>query len=163
MEMPTTGALLWRVVLKWRAAVDRAVAPFGLTHAQYSLLGSLYALSRDGTRPSQRELADFAGLDPIYVSRLIKTLEKSGLVARERHPSDTRALQIGLTEHAAALFPRVAAIVRSLNDELLEPIGGSRGRRNQELVDTLQLLLGRSDALLAKHTDSQKPEGASKA
>jgi hypothetical protein len=51
-EDVTTGYLLWRVATKWRAAVDRAVAPLGLTHAQYSLLASLYGLSRSGTAPA---------------------------------------------------------------------------------------------------------------
>ena len=41
-ERPTTGFLLWRLTTRWRAAVDRALAPMGLTHAQYTLLASLY-------------------------------------------------------------------------------------------------------------------------
>jgi transcriptional regulator with XRE-family HTH domain len=44
--------------MKWRVAVDRAVGPLGLTHAQYSLLASLYGMTRDGQQPSQRQLAD---------------------------------------------------------------------------------------------------------
>ena len=77
LDDAATGRLLWRVTTRWRAAVDRAVAPLGLTHAQYTLLGSLYGLSRSGTRPSQRELADYAGLEPIYVSKLVRALESS--------------------------------------------------------------------------------------
>ena len=79
-ENTATGRLLWQVTMKWRATVDRAVAPLGLTHATYSLLGSLYDLTHQGRRPSQRELADFAGLDPIYVSKLVKALETAGLM-----------------------------------------------------------------------------------
>src|ERR1700724_3258521 len=78
----TTGALLWRLSMKWRTAVDRAVAPLGLTHAQYVVLASLYGLSRRGTRPSQRELADFTGLEPVYVSRIAKALESNGMIHR---------------------------------------------------------------------------------
>src|SRR5437667_225541 len=69
---PTTGSLVWRLSMRWRAAVDRAVAPLGLTHAQFVVLASLYGLACRGTRPSQRELADFTGLEPVYVSRLAK-------------------------------------------------------------------------------------------
>ena len=45
---PTPGHLVWRLSMKWRVAVDRAVAPLGLTHAQYVVLSSLSFLERDG-------------------------------------------------------------------------------------------------------------------
>ncbi|GHI03432.1 hypothetical protein Scel_17530 [Streptomyces cellostaticus] len=43
-EGATPGFLVWRLSMKWRVAVDRAVAPLGLTHAQYSLVASLYGM-----------------------------------------------------------------------------------------------------------------------
>ena len=58
-EHPTTGYLLWRLTTKLRTAVDRLLAPLGLTHAQYTLLASLYGFSHTGAQPSQRELADW--------------------------------------------------------------------------------------------------------
>ena len=42
------------------------------------MLASLYGLSRGGRLPSQRELADFTGLDPIYVSKLVRVLQSGG-------------------------------------------------------------------------------------
>jgi hypothetical protein len=45
---PTPGYLVWRLSMKWRVAVDRALAPLGLTHAQYVLLASLYGMEREG-------------------------------------------------------------------------------------------------------------------
>ena len=86
------GYLLWRLAMRWRAEVDRAVAPLGLTHAQYSVLASLYGLSRSGARPSQRQLADFTGLDAVYVSKLVRALEQSGFLARTTHTADPRAV-----------------------------------------------------------------------
>jgi DNA-binding MarR family transcriptional regulator len=137
----TTGYLLWRLATKWRAAVDRAVAPLGLTHAQYSLLAPLYGLSRAGTRPSQRELADFTGLEPIYVSKLARALESSGLVAREEHPSDPRAVSLRLTSKGSGIAVRAIEVVRRLQDELTAPIGGVNGERNRALVQVLRTLL----------------------
>lgn len=43
---PTPGFLVWRLANKWRVAVDRAMAPLGLTHAQYSLVASLHGMQR---------------------------------------------------------------------------------------------------------------------
>ncbi|MGO4429830.1 MarR family winged helix-turn-helix transcriptional regulator, partial [Streptomyces sp. MCAF7] len=97
-ESATAGFLVWRLSMKWRVAVDRAVVPLGLTHAQYSLMASLYGMSRSGLRPSQRRLADHTGLEPLYVSKLARALEAAGLVARTRDPSDPRAMQLSLTE-----------------------------------------------------------------
>ncbi len=136
-----TGSLLWRVSMKWRAAVDRAVGPLGLTHAQYSLLASLYGLTRTGARPSQRELADFSGLEPIYVSKLARTLEQAGLLARNENPADSRAVQLVLTEHGSDIAVRAIAVVRALQAELTAPIGGPGSSRDRELRHILQTLL----------------------
>ena len=64
---PTPGFLVWRLSTKWRTAVDGRW-PLGLTHAQYSLISSLLAMHERGLKPSQRELADHTGLEPLYVS-----------------------------------------------------------------------------------------------
>ncbi|MGW1717304.1 MarR family winged helix-turn-helix transcriptional regulator, partial [Streptomyces sp. NPDC002156] len=90
-EGATPGYLVWRLSTKWRVAVDRAVAPLGLTHAQYSLVASLYGMRRAGLRPSQRRLADHTGLEPLYVSKLARALETAGLLERARDPQDPRA------------------------------------------------------------------------
>jgi DNA-binding MarR family transcriptional regulator len=127
--------------MKWRAAVDRALSPIGLTHAQYSLLASLYGLSRTGTQPSQRELADFAGLEPIYVSKLARALETAGLLSRAEHPADPRAVQLALTAKGTDAAVQAVAVVRSLQEEITAPIGGTRSRQNRELTRTLKKLL----------------------
>src|SRR3954447_5110108 len=114
---PTVGSLVWRLSMKWRAAVDRAVAPLGLTHAQYSLLGSLFGMNRSGLRPSQRELADHTGLEPIYVSKLVRTLDRAGLVERAEHPADTRAVQLTIPPHGTDIAEQAVAIVGELLDE----------------------------------------------
>ncbi|HTF10641.1 MAG TPA: MarR family transcriptional regulator [Asanoa sp.] len=137
-----TGRLLWQVTLRWRAAVDRAVAPLGLTHAQYSLIGSLYGLTRQGRSPSQRELADFAGLEQIYVSKLIRALADAGLVTRSENPTDSRARQLSLTAEGARVTEAAVAVVHALQQELTAPIGGPAGPRNRLLVSTLRALLG---------------------
>jgi DNA-binding MarR family transcriptional regulator len=131
----TTGYYLWRTATKWRAAADRAVAPLGLTHAQYSLLASLYGLWRMGAQPSQRELADFSGLEPIYVSKLVRVLEGAGLLARAEHPADPRAMQLTLTEHGTDVARRAMSVIHALQEELTAPIGGT------ELARTLRALL----------------------
>lgn len=142
-EHLTTGALLWRLTMKWRAAVERTVTPLGLTHAQYTLLGSLYAHTRNHEHPpSQRELAEFTGLDPVYVSKLIRALEQAGFVDRTTHPADPRAVEVRITEQGIDVIRRAVAIVHELLDELTAPIGGMASERNREFTQTLRVLLG---------------------
>jgi DNA-binding MarR family transcriptional regulator len=138
---PTPGFLVWRLAMKWQAAVDRAVAPLDLTHAQYSLLASLRGMARRGTRPSQRELADHTGLDPIFVSKLIRPLEQKHLVERSPHPDDTRAVQLTLTTDGIHLADRAIKTVHALLDELTEPLGGLEARSTKQFANTLQRLL----------------------
>jgi DNA-binding MarR family transcriptional regulator len=138
---PTPGFLVWRLSMKWRAAVDRAVAPLGLTHAQYSLLASLRGLQRSGQRPSQRELADYTGIDAIYVSKLARALEVGGLVERATDPADTRAVRLTLSDKGIEVVDRAIRIVHDLLEQLTAPLGGTTGRRTRSLMRDLEALL----------------------
>jgi DNA-binding MarR family transcriptional regulator len=138
---PTPGSLLWRVAMKWRAAVDRAVAPVGLTHAQYSVLASLHGMVRGGERPSQRRLADHIGLEPIYVSKLVRTLEEAGFVKRADHPDDTRAVQLTLTARGTVVVDQAIEVVAALQERLTAPLGGTAGIRTRTLINMLEELL----------------------
>ncbi|MBT2443930.1 MarR family transcriptional regulator [Streptomyces sp. ISL-36] len=150
-ERATAGFLVWRLSMKWRVAVDRAVAPLGLTHAQYALMASLHGMSRSGLRPSQRLLADHTGLEPLYVSKLARTLEAAGLVARTRDPKDPRAMQLSLTEQGRDVTRRAIKVVQGLLDQLLEPLGGQGGARTQQFTRELATLL---DVPLGPDTDN---------
>lgn len=127
--------------MKWRVAVDRALAPLGLTHAQYVLLSSLYGMARAGQRPSQRELADHTGLEALYVSKLARVLETDGLVQRTRDPVDTRTVRLTLTGRGHEVVTPALAEVQVLLDRLLAPLGGRDGTRTAAFVRDLTALL----------------------
>jgi DNA-binding MarR family transcriptional regulator len=145
-RVPSVGYLVWRLSNRWRVSVDRALSPLGLTHAHYALLASLYGLTRGGARPSQRELADFASLDVMYVSKLVRALEQSGLLRRTDHKDDTRAFQLELTTRGSTVAVEAAAVVRHVYDQLLLPIGGRSSKRASALMRTLEALLDHADA-----------------
>ncbi|WEH26122.1 MarR family transcriptional regulator [Streptomyces sp. AM 3-1-1] len=139
---PTPGYLVWRLANKWRVAVDRAVAPLGLTHAQYVVVASLYGMGRSGERPSQRRLADHTGLEALYVSKLARALESAGLLARTRDPQDPRAVQLALTDEGADIASRAIDLVQDLHERLLTPLGGPGTARTVAFTDELTALLG---------------------
>ncbi|MFF0560628.1 MarR family winged helix-turn-helix transcriptional regulator [Streptomyces sp. NPDC004266] len=140
-ESATAGFLVWRLSVKWRVAVDRALAPLGMTHAQYAVMASLHGLGRSGQRPSQRELADHTGLEALYVSKLARALESSGLVARTRDPDDPRAMRLELTEQGREVTGRAIKVIQALLDQLLEPLGGRHGPRADVFARELATLL----------------------
>ncbi|MFE9642939.1 MarR family winged helix-turn-helix transcriptional regulator [Streptomyces sp. NPDC006365] len=140
-EGATPGFLVWRLSMKWRVAVDRTVAPLGLTHAQYSLVASLHGMHRAGLRPSQRQLADHTGLEPLYVSKLARSLEAAGLVDRTRDPTDPRAVRLSLTEQGAEVTRRAIKVVQGLLEQLVAPLGGLDSQRTKAFKHELTILL----------------------
>ncbi|MFF8190957.1 MarR family winged helix-turn-helix transcriptional regulator [Streptomyces bobili] len=150
-EGATPGYLVWRLSTKWRVAVDRAVAPLGLTHAQYAIVASLHGMRHAGERPSQRRLADHTGLEPLYVSKLARALETAGLIERTRDPRDPRAVQLALTEQGLDVTLRAIGMVHGLLEQLTEPLGGLDSARTRTFASELALLL---DAPLEPPHDS---------
>ncbi|MFF7450122.1 MULTISPECIES: MarR family transcriptional regulator [unclassified Streptomyces] len=157
-EKATPGFLVWRLSMKWRTAVDRALAPLGLTHAQYSLVASLYGMQRDGERPSQRRLADHTGLEPLYVSKLARSLEAAGLLERSRDPRDPRAVQLALTEGGRVSTRRAIQVVQGLLEQLLAPLGGLDSPRTREFSRELAALLDAPLDPLADAGESDKEQ-----
>ncbi|HYU65903.1 MAG TPA: MarR family transcriptional regulator [Jatrophihabitantaceae bacterium] len=143
---PSIGYLVWHLTLRWRAELDRALASLGLTSAQYAVLASLYGLSQGGVRPSQRELADFAGLEPMHVSKLIRALERAGLVERAGNPADTRAVQLHVTDRGVQVVTAGRATVLQLEEQRLVPLGGRQSQRSAELREALLVLLRHTEA-----------------
>jgi len=133
--------LVWRLSMKLRAAVDRAITPLGLTHAQYSVLASLLGMQRAGEQPSQRRLAAFTGLETIYVSKLARSLEAAGFIERASDPADSRAVRLSLTDKGVDVITRAIKIVHDLQDRLTAPLGGVQSRQTRTFIRTLQTLL----------------------
>lgn len=135
-EVPPTG-LVWRLSMRWRSAVDQVVAPFGLTHAQYSICVPLTKLDS----PTQRQLADYTGLEPLYVSRLARALAQAGFIERTADPHDTRAVRLALTEHGHAVMTGAMREVHAIQDELTAPLGGMDAQRTHDFIAALNALL----------------------
>jgi DNA-binding MarR family transcriptional regulator len=138
---PSVGFLVWQLSARWQLELDHALAQLGLTAAQYAVLASLYALTTTGHTPSQRELADFSGLDRIHVSKLVRALERAGMLARQQHPSDTRAFAVSITDAGRQTVAAARQEVLALEEQRLRPLGGRTSRRSDQLVESLHTLL----------------------
>ena len=103
--------------------------PLGLTHPQYLVMLALWERSP----LTVREIGRLLSLEPATLSPLLKRLESAGLVTRERHPEDDRALAITLTERG-----------RHLRDKAIEV--------PPQIVETLGMRIEELEALHASLT-----------
>ena len=80
--------------------------PLGLTHPQYLVMLTLW--ERDST--TVKRIGRLLSLDPATLSPLLKRLERAGLIRRDRHPADERALAVTLTDEGRALRERALQV-----------------------------------------------------
>jgi DNA-binding MarR family transcriptional regulator len=74
----------------------------GLTLSQYGLLQPL----ADCGTARVRALAEQAGIAPSTATRILDVLERRGIVCRERHDGDRRAVEVTLTELGVDVLER---------------------------------------------------------
>jgi DNA-binding MarR family transcriptional regulator len=92
--------------------------PMGLTHPQYLVMLALW----QHAPLSVREISALLQLDPGTLSPLLKRLEASGYVRRERDPADERSLAVTLTPAGQALRSRAEQIPPAVVQRLGMPI-----------------------------------------
>ena len=110
-------------------------SPFSLAEARV-----LYELAHR-TRPTASDLSAALGLDPGYLSRLLRGLRRRALVARERSEADGRRSHLALTRKGRAAFAKLDK--RSHDDmrALLTRLGEPEQRRLLEAARTMERLL----------------------
>src|SRR5215213_875607 len=106
----------------------------GVTADQFVLLACL--AEQDGI--TQQELARRASSDPSTVRAMLVLLEGRGLVARERHPQDSRAHVVTLTVAGRRKFERLMKTSEPIRAELL---AGFTREETSCLVEGLQRVI----------------------
>jgi DNA-binding MarR family transcriptional regulator len=90
------------------------LAPLGLTHPQYLVMLALW----EHAPVSVRDLSHLLQLDPGTLSPLLKRLESTGYLRRERNPHDERALAVELTQEGRALRRKALAVPPAIVERL---------------------------------------------
>jgi DNA-binding MarR family transcriptional regulator len=86
----------------------KPLASFGLTAARYDMLYAIFGgipepdADCSDTLVEQREVPDMLGVHKSVVSRMLQSLERSGLVVRERCTCDRRQIWVELTDAGIA-------------------------------------------------------------
>ncbi|MEU3623482.1 MarR family transcriptional regulator [Amycolatopsis coloradensis] len=97
----------------------------GLTYPQYLVMLALW----EEDERLVKELGTLLNLDSGTLSPLLKRLERSGLVRRDRRADDERSVRISLTEDGARLKDRAEGIPAIIGDAMgLDAAGLARTR-----------------------------------
>ena len=119
-------------------------SPFSLTEVRV-----LFELSTR-SEPSAADLCRDLGLDPGYLSRLLRGFAQRGLVTRSRAPDDGRRTLLALTARGRATFEKLDAAASRSVAASLQGLGESD---RQRLVDAM----GAIERILAREGPSPAP------
>jgi DNA-binding MarR family transcriptional regulator len=115
VEFPLTlssGFLVRDANRAFQRLLEKRIAGYGLKRGQWYFLRVLW--TEDGL--SQRELSARVGtMEPTTVIAL-RSMEKSGLIRRERSADDKRKAQVWLTAKAKRLRDELLSVARGITD-----------------------------------------------
>jgi DNA-binding MarR family transcriptional regulator len=130
-----TSYLLARAAARLQALGEHDLEPLGINPREYSVL----AVLAEHSPLSQTEVAEILGLDRTTILKLGASLERLGLVVRERDAHDKRAYAVALTPAGDALRVRASSLLLDCERRFLAPL--SRRERAQ-LHDLLARVIG---------------------
>ncbi|WP_223691352.1 MarR family winged helix-turn-helix transcriptional regulator [Leifsonia poae] len=114
------------------AALTRVGAEFDLSLTQLRLLGIL-----QDRRLRMTELADYLGLDKSTMTGLVTRAEKRGLLVRFPHPTDGRAVAIGMTPEGLRLGEKVYSRLAEALSPSVDALTRADRRRLQTLLERM--------------------------
>jgi DNA-binding MarR family transcriptional regulator len=125
------GYVLKRVQSGLRAEMDRALQAKGLTTPQYAVLS---ALERE-SGISNAELARRSFVTPQTMIRIVETLEKLRLIARQPHPTHGKVLTASLTAQGSRLVASCHAAVAAVEERMLQPLSAQERSKLRSLLE----------------------------
>lgn len=125
-QQQRVGRLLISVARELRTAVDRQVAPLGLTMQQAELL--VWTHRHGGASPTH--LTELLLTDDAGVSRLVDRLEAKGLITRRAHGRDRRSRALQVTPSGRALVTRLVRFAARGNEK---PLAGLSAQESAQL------------------------------
>lgn len=110
------GYLIARVRCLLATNLDRALAEFDMTHAQFGIFRKLL------DSPNAMTAGDLArewNYDTGAMTRMLDRLEEKGFIARTRSQADRRVVHIELSDKGRALADRMSGVaIEALNHHL---------------------------------------------
>jgi len=115
----------------------RQQALAGLSPAQASALGAVKRLAS----PTLGELAAAEQVQPPTVSRLVDSLERAGLVARETDVVDRRVVRVKITAEGRRNLQRIRTLKNAFLTRRLDALGPAEKAQAEALAGLLEHLV----------------------
>jgi len=114
------GMMLHQAASRWQRVANEALSEIGVNHTQFMMLWGIQNLQQDEITPTQVELSSYTRTDVMLTSKTLRSLEELGFVTRERHPSDTRARVISLTELGTTACQRAEELLTAVEIQFFQ-------------------------------------------
>lgn len=131
------GFVIWQVSMLWQRKLKNGLDTIGITHAQFLLLASLQYIGTQKNIVSQQDLAKHCRIDKMMTSKILRTLQKKGLLSRKKNKMDTRSKTLALSEEGEAILSTAFKIVDRVDGDFVV----SLGLNSMSFQDDLRTLL----------------------
>ena len=133
------GYLVGTLASAMRTGLDRELASFGISSAQWAILDACH----EGEADTLTGLSRVIPLDSASISRHVERLVRVGLVHRSRSTRDRRLVRLSLTDAGNRLVPELAQRVQANNAKFL---AGITEREQEAMMRTIQRMLESAQA-----------------
>jgi DNA-binding MarR family transcriptional regulator len=133
----SVGYLLKRAGGQLTLTVDRALAPFDMTHAQLGIFLKLL----HGHANTAADLARDLMTDTGAMTRLLDRLEEKGFIQRTRSCADRRVVEVALTSKGTELADQMTQVVI---DALNHHLRGFSAAEVAQFTDFLKRMIANS-------------------
>jgi DNA-binding MarR family transcriptional regulator len=117
------GFLMWQVSMLWQRKLKNGLDTLGITHGQFLLLAALSYLSAKQNVVSQQDLARHVRIDKMMTSKILRTLQKKGLLSRKKNKVDTRVRTLALSEAGDTLLTQAFKVVERVDSDFVMSLG----------------------------------------
>jgi DNA-binding MarR family transcriptional regulator len=112
---------------------ERDLEPLGISPREYSVL----AVLAERSPLSQTRIASILGLDRTTILKLGASLERKGLVVRERDEQDRRAYAIALTAAGEQIRGQAFTLLLDCEDRFLVPLADDQRHELTQLLSRI--------------------------
>lgn len=127
--------LLGETARAWRFALDRRLAPLGMSRSQWLVL---FHAGRVDTPPTQTELAQRVGVESPTLVGLLDRMEREGWIERRLSQQDRRCKVVCLTQKAEQVRHEIEKVASQLREELLDGLADTDIDRMIEVLAHLK-------------------------
>jgi DNA-binding MarR family transcriptional regulator len=129
-QLASTGFLLARLGFAFKGKTIATFEKAGFELYDYGVL----ALLAEGARETQATIADALTVDPSRLVALLDSLEKRGLIVRQRDVQDRRRHVVSITADGKRELGRLRSMIKRLEEEFFAPLDAESRKALHELL-----------------------------